>query len=479
VDRYVLLWDVFLRGFGLRVTAAGVRSFVVERRVGGRTRRLTLGQWPSISVAVAQNRARIYLAQISAGQDPIRRRSARLLRINVEHAFYAYIRGKRRFKDGLPLTERTQRDVLSVLRRYFGDWRDRSLSSITRPMVQSRYRELCEHTVSQANVSMRYLRAVFNFIAHDVRDAGQRPIRVDNPVNVLRHQWQTLERRSRVMSAEQMRRWLPAVQSLGAPEAASLPDGGRLQPLRDGEVYRDLFLFMALTGCRTSEALRLKRSSIDWAAGTLRILKTKNCRDHTLPLTNTLREIVSRRAGSSSNGRVFSSLRAGKSLGNFRRALARVRTVSGVNDFCPQGFAAWAATAMEQAGVGVYTMKGVLNHLSGRRVVIGTRSGEGVENPVVEGEIHAANRDVTGGYVQINLEMKRWALEKIEPYLWGVKDVRLAESDVPRQPEPRGSVIRIHLTKRDGKIEQVTEIVMAESRGAYIVPTPEAAAEAA
>jgi hypothetical protein len=236
---------------------------------------------------------------------------------------------------------------------------------------------------------------------------------------------------------------------------------------------------MALTGCRTSEALRLKRSSIDWIAGTLRFLKTKNRRDHLLPLTETLREIVSRRAAWSSNGCVFSSLRAGKSLGNFRRALARVRKVSGVKEFCPQDLRRWAATAMEQAGVGVYTMKGVLNHLSGRRVVIGTISGEGVEDQVVEGEIHAADRDVTGGYVQISLEMKRWALEKIEPYLWGEKDIRLAEPGAPRQPEPRGSVIRIHLTKRDGKIEQVTEIVMAESRGAYTVPTPEAAAEAA
>jgi hypothetical protein len=126
---------------------------------------------------------------------------------------------------------------------------------------------------------------------------------------------------------------------------------------------------------------------------------------------------------------------------------------------------------MEQVGVDVYTMKGVLNHLSGRRVVIGTISGDGVEGQVVEGEIRAADRDVTGGYVQINLEMKRWALEKIEPYLWGETEVRLAESAAPRQPEPRGSVIRIHLTKRDGRIEQVTEIVMAESRGAYAVPT--------
>jgi hypothetical protein len=69
--------------------------------------------------------------------------------------------------------------------------------------------------------------------------------------------------------------------------------------------------------------------------------------------------------------------------------------------------------------VGVYTMKGILNHLSGRRVVIGTLSGEGMEDQVVEGQIHGADRDVTGGYVQISMEMKRWALEKIDPICGG------------------------------------------------------------
>jgi integrase len=93
---------------------------------------------------------------------------------------------------------------------------------------------------------------------------------------------------------------------------------------------------------------------------------TKNRRDHTLPLTDTLEKIVLRRLCASTSERVFSSLRAGKSLGNYRRALERIRKVAGV-DFSPHDLRRWAATAMEQAGVGVYTIKGVLNRLFGRR----------------------------------------------------------------------------------------------------------------
>jgi hypothetical protein len=170
---YVLLWDVFLTGFGLRVTAAGVRSFVVETRICCRTRRVTLGQWPATPIALAQRRARTHLSPVSADQDPIKRRSSRrMLAVTVEQAFQAYVRNKRRFKDGLPLSARTQRDALGVLNRHIEDWKRRSLSSITRPMVQRRYRELCARSVSQANLTMRYLSAVLGFTIQKVRDAG-------------------------------------------------------------------------------------------------------------------------------------------------------------------------------------------------------------------------------------------------------------------------------------------------------------------
>jgi len=41
-DRWA--WDDALPGFGLRVTPGGVRTYVVQYRVAGRTRRLALGR---------------------------------------------------------------------------------------------------------------------------------------------------------------------------------------------------------------------------------------------------------------------------------------------------------------------------------------------------------------------------------------------------------------------------------------------------
>jgi hypothetical protein len=68
---YVLCWDSELCGFGVRITASGARTFIVEKRVRGRTRRVSLGRWPAVTIASARKRAQVYLGRVAAGEDPI------------------------------------------------------------------------------------------------------------------------------------------------------------------------------------------------------------------------------------------------------------------------------------------------------------------------------------------------------------------------------------------------------------------------
>ena len=41
---YTLHWDRELKGFGVRVTARGVKTFILQRRVNGKDRRMTIGR---------------------------------------------------------------------------------------------------------------------------------------------------------------------------------------------------------------------------------------------------------------------------------------------------------------------------------------------------------------------------------------------------------------------------------------------------
>jgi len=69
-DREVFLWDSSLRGFGVRVTPAGLRSFIVQYRIGRRTRRMRIGRVGEISAADARKLAAEQLATVRMGGDP-------------------------------------------------------------------------------------------------------------------------------------------------------------------------------------------------------------------------------------------------------------------------------------------------------------------------------------------------------------------------------------------------------------------------
>jgi integrase len=58
-------------GFGLRVTAAGAKSFVLGYRHKGVKRRFTIGQWPTWTALLAVKEARGLRRRIDKGEDPL------------------------------------------------------------------------------------------------------------------------------------------------------------------------------------------------------------------------------------------------------------------------------------------------------------------------------------------------------------------------------------------------------------------------
>ena len=78
--RVYVVYDDTLTGFGLRVTSAGFKSFIVEYRPngGGRrspTSRMTLGSSTTLTVDQARRAAREILAAARLGRDPAAERT--------------------------------------------------------------------------------------------------------------------------------------------------------------------------------------------------------------------------------------------------------------------------------------------------------------------------------------------------------------------------------------------------------------------
>jgi len=68
---YYTFYDDKIAGFGIRVTAAGAKSFVYNYRVGGSRRRFTIGPWPEWSADAARDGVLDKLCPaIHGGADP-------------------------------------------------------------------------------------------------------------------------------------------------------------------------------------------------------------------------------------------------------------------------------------------------------------------------------------------------------------------------------------------------------------------------
>src|SRR6516162_11159389 len=59
------------RGFGVRITAAGARAFILNYRLRGREYRFTIGAWPDWSALKAVREARDLRQRIDRGENPL------------------------------------------------------------------------------------------------------------------------------------------------------------------------------------------------------------------------------------------------------------------------------------------------------------------------------------------------------------------------------------------------------------------------
>ena len=117
----------------------GARSFIVETKVNGKTRRAALGKYPNLTVEQARKLAQEPLGLIASGCDPeAEKREAQAVGVTLGQAFDAYLLAR---KDLKPRTIGGYRDAM---RGGFEDWQGTALVDITKDMVERRHRQIAE-----------------------------------------------------------------------------------------------------------------------------------------------------------------------------------------------------------------------------------------------------------------------------------------------------------------------------------------------
>ena len=248
--------DDQLKGFALRVTSSGTKSFVVEKNIDNKVRRMTLGKYGALTVEQARKEAQKIIGQIATGIDPIAEKlAAKISAVTLNDVFEDYVKARKSLKHNMLYNYRR------VLTIGFASWGKKPLVSITKDKVAKHHEKLGkEHGEAYANLAMRLLRALFNFAAGQYEDTHGRTMITENPVKRLSQTraWYRVERRQTFIKSHDLAAWYDGVQKL------------------QNETLRDYLLLLILSSLRRQEAAQLMWQHVDLTAKTFTVTDLKN-----------------------------------------------------------------------------------------------------------------------------------------------------------------------------------------------------------
>jgi len=332
--------DGLCPGLRARITSKGKKSFSVVTWVNGRQRRVTIGQYPHLSLADARTQAKEVLLGAIAPIKPAAERAP------TEPALTYAQMADQFVERHLKPNARSWRDVRSSLTQH---WAVQCL--LSKPAAEITRRELVEVIDSiaaagtpQAAVNvLRRLKMMFNW-------ALDRDLVLANPCERVRPPAKTIER-DRVLSGAEITEVWRASFKLPTPY---------------GEMYRTLML----TGQRRSEVATMRWPEVQSDLWTIPREKVKKDRPHTVPLTASAQTIL---AGLvrlprvlDDNGFVFSTTGGKSASSNFAKVKRELDTLSGVTGWTIHDIRRTVRSKLAELGVPREVARKVLNHEDGK-----------------------------------------------------------------------------------------------------------------
>jgi integrase len=362
--------DGRITGLYLVLQPSGARSWALRFRANGAPKKLTIGPYPTIDLATARKRAQEAIGDVAGGKDPAAvkqaskamSRAERVAEIDrVERVVELFI--DRHAKPKTRDWRETQRILVNEI---VGRWKGRRLSEITRAHVH----EMLD-TIIDRGAPIRANR-VFASFRKMCRWAIARGIIDRSPCEGLTAPSQET-RRDRVLNDDEIRLAWRAFEVAGWP-------------------FGPIGQLLLLTGARRDEVAGMMWNEIDLDARVWSLPKarTKNKRDHQIPLSDDAMRIIEGlpHIGVKKGGLVF-TVTGTTPVSGFSRAKATTDEVilellreeaetRGDDRGSVEAPPHWTyhdlrrtlATGLQRLGIRLEVTEAVLNHASGSRAGI-------------------------------------------------------------------------------------------------------------
>ncbi len=306
----VFVWDSELKGFGVKVTPAGRRTYVIQYRLGGRkgrTRRVAIGTHGNITTEQARIDAKRRLGLVHTGLDPAAERDlARsaptfgevLDQFLVEHA-------------DAKLKPRTAEEYRRLARLH-----------VDQPLRTKLFQDIDRADVSHLHFKMharpQAANRVIALISKLCNWGEGRGLRPENS-NPCRHIEKYPEnKRERFLSGDEL---LDLDAALRQAEEMNLATPHAIAAIR----------LLLLTGARLNEILTLKWRYIDFETNQIRLPDSKTGRKsiYLSPQAIELLQSIKRQEG---NPYVICGLVPGSHIVNLQKPWRRIRKLAGLDD---------------------------------------------------------------------------------------------------------------------------------------------------
>jgi integrase len=332
-----VLWDGDIAGFGVRVTPAGRKSYLVQYRVGTRSRKLTLGAHGVLTPEQGRTLAIQALAAVRAGHDPAEQRKLRREAVTVKELAERFDREHIVVR----IKESTAREYRRNLERFILPALGRlRVEEVSRADI-ARFHHDLRHIPYQANRNLEVISKMFVLAElWGLRPEGSNPRK-----HIAKYRE---HKRERFLSAAELKRLGEVLNQIEA-ERVEMPSA--LAAVR----------LLLLTGCRLNEIMKLRWEHVDLAAAALRLPDSKTGAK-VVHLGQAAVDVLAGIERQPFNPYVIAGTLTGKPLSDLQGFWQRLRTRAGLEDVRIHDLRHTFASVAVAAGQGLPTIGKLLGH---------------------------------------------------------------------------------------------------------------------